>query len=57
MSFDFSSLPLPDGYRRTYEGTLDAFRRGLLSHGLMWELAKHDEVFAARLRREEIGKP
>lgn len=57
MIFDFASLPRPDGYRRTYDGVLDAFRRGLLSHGFIWELAKNDDVFAARLRKDGVEKP
>lgn len=57
MKFDFASLPRPAGYRRTYAATLASYRRGLLSEGFMWGLAKHDEVFAALLRKEGIEKP
>ena len=55
--FDFSKLPRPPGYRRTYAGVLDTFKRGLLSHGFMWELAKRDEVFGAFLRKNGVEKP
>lgn len=50
-AFDFSKLPRP---RSSYERTLTNFREGLLSVGFMWELAKHDEVFAAFLRRNRV---
>lgn len=54
MSFDFSSLPRP---RVSYAKTLDAYNRGLLSCGFMWELAKYDEVFAAFIRKNGVEKP
>jgi len=53
-SFDFSALPRPVGYRASYTDTLETFRRGLLSHGFVWEMAKHDEVFAAFLRKNGV---
>lgn len=46
--------------RRTrYDRTIELHRLGLLSLGFVWELAKHDEVFAAFLRKSkfEIMEP
>lgn len=57
VRFDFDALPRPAGYRRTYAGVLEIHRRGLLSEGFLWELARHDEVFAAYLRKHGIEKP
>lgn len=57
MKFDFAALRRPEGFRRTYVNTIEAFRKGLLSHGFMWEVAKNDELFAALLRKEGIEKP
>lgn len=54
-TFDFDSLPRPTGYRRTYAGTLETYRRGLLSEGLISELVARDEVFAAFLRRASLS--
>jgi len=52
--FDFSKLPRPRG---SYARTLENYRLGLLSCGFMWELAKHDEVFAAFIRRNGVERP
>lgn len=49
--FDFSEMPRPRG---SYVATLESLRCGLLSIGLVWELAKHDEVFAAYLRKQGV---
>lgn len=49
--FDFSKLPRPRG---SYERTLQNYRDGLLSLGFVWELAKHDEVFGAYLRKHKV---
>lgn len=52
MTFTF-----PETERRTYAETLASFRAGLFSCGFMWEVAKHDEVFAAFIKRERVPKP
>lgn len=52
MSFVF-----PVTRRQSYAETLRIFRRGLLSHGFMWALADRDEVFAAFLRKHDVGRP
>lgn len=52
--FDFSLLPRPRG---SYAKTLEAHHRGLLSCGFMWELAAHDEVFTAFIKKHGVEKP
>jgi hypothetical protein len=55
--FDFTALPRPKTYPRpTYAGTVSLYRTGLLSLGFLWELARHDEVFGAYLRRAGIPR-
>ena len=51
------SFVLPVTRRQSYAHTLNLFRRGLLSHGFMWEIAKGDEVFAAFLRKHGVERP
>jgi uncharacterized protein (DUF1810 family) len=53
--FDFGRL-LPTK-RPTYASTLATWRKGLLSDGFMWEIARRDEVFAAYLRRHKVPRP
>ena len=50
--FDFTALPRYP--RPTYAGTVSMYRTGVLSLGFLWELARHDEVFGAYLRRAGI---
>lgn len=52
--FDFTALPRYP--RPTYARTVSLYRTGLLSLGFLWELAKHDEVFGAYLRRTGIPR-
>lgn len=47
--------PFLEHGRPNHARTLRIFRKGLLSQGFVWELADHDEIFAARLRREGIA--
>lgn len=51
MPFDFSKLLRPRG---SYEQTLQSYRDGWLSLGFIWELARHDEVFGAYLRKHKV---
>lgn len=49
-------FPVP-ACRKTYAETLATFRAGFFSCGFMWEIAKHDEVFGAFLRKNEVPRP
>lgn len=44
----------PTVARRPYTETVDLYRRGFLTCGFLWALARDDEVFAAYLRRLTI---
>lgn len=55
--FDFTALPRPKTYPRlTYARIVSLYQTGFLSLGFLWELAKHDEVFGAYLRRAGIPR-
>lgn len=56
MSFDFALLTRSRP-RQTYSDTVGMCRRGLLSLGFLWEIARHDEVFSAYLRKQGVDRP
>lgn len=50
-------LIFPSGSRRQpYARTVTLYREGFLNCGFLWEMARHDEVFAALLKREGIPR-
>ncbi len=51
------NFPVITGFKRcTYAETIQKYRDGWLTCGFLWDLAAHDEVFAALLRKLDIPR-